>query len=153
MRAKSLSTEDVRLSITPLIDVTFLLLIFFMCSMRFKTLERKVQAWLPKDKGLIHSDVRPPPLPKITVDLLRKPGESLTRVRFLGSVIGSGDSAFAELKRRIAAIHQEDPDIPGRIDAQAEVPHGHVVRCIDSFATAGVGEVEFVGAKMPEAFR
>ena len=34
-----------------MIDVVFLLLIFFMCSMQFKTVERKLDAELPKDEG------------------------------------------------------------------------------------------------------
>ena len=33
-----------------MIDVVFLLLIFFMCSMQFKTVERKLDAELPKDE-------------------------------------------------------------------------------------------------------
>ena len=40
--------EEVKLQITPLIDVTFLLLIFFMCAMKFKTLEKKLPFFLPK---------------------------------------------------------------------------------------------------------
>ena len=31
--------HSIRIGITPLIDVTFLLLIFFMCAMKFKTLD------------------------------------------------------------------------------------------------------------------
>ena len=34
-----------------MIDVVFLLLIFFMCCMQFKTVERKLDAELPKDEG------------------------------------------------------------------------------------------------------
>ena len=63
--------------------------------------------------------------------------------------LGAGDAGFAELDRRIATIQREAPEIGGQIDAQQEVPHGHVVRCIDSFAKAGVAEVTFVGTKMP----
>ena len=32
-----------------MIDVTFLLLVFFMCSMQFKTIEQRLDADLPKD--------------------------------------------------------------------------------------------------------
>ena len=34
-----------------MIDVTFLLLIFFMCSMQFKSVEQKLDADLPKNEG------------------------------------------------------------------------------------------------------
>jgi hypothetical protein len=45
-------TEDADMEMTPMIDVTFLLLIFFMCTLKFKNLEGKLAAYLPKDLGL-----------------------------------------------------------------------------------------------------
>ena len=46
------SKETCDLPMTPMIDVTFLLLIFFMCTLKFKTLEGKLAAYLPKDVGV-----------------------------------------------------------------------------------------------------
>lgn len=46
------ATEEVKMEMTPMIDVTFLLLIFFMCSIKFKVLEGKLQTYLPKDVGV-----------------------------------------------------------------------------------------------------
>ena len=40
-----------RLSITPMIDVVFLLLIFFMVGMKYRELDRKLEARLPKTNG------------------------------------------------------------------------------------------------------
>ncbi|MDF1837417.1 MAG: biopolymer transporter ExbD, partial [Planctomycetota bacterium] len=40
------------MDMTPMIDVTFLLLIFFMCTLKFKVLEGKLTAYLPKDVGV-----------------------------------------------------------------------------------------------------
>ncbi len=48
---RELAEEECELTMTPMIDVTFLLLIFFMCTIRFKTLEGKLSAHLPKDVG------------------------------------------------------------------------------------------------------
>jgi len=39
------------MDMTSMIDVTFLLLIFFMCTLKFKTLEGRLSAFLPKDRG------------------------------------------------------------------------------------------------------
>ena len=141
--------EELKLSITPLIDVTFLLLIFFMVTLKFKTLEEKVAAYLPKDRGPKNLLIPPPDETKIAVVLKRSPGETLTRVKLLDSEIGTGAAGFTELDRRIAAIHRRDPKIPGEIDAWADVPHGHVVRAIDAFMKAGVTEITFVGTKPP----
>ncbi|MEZ5989635.1 MAG: biopolymer transporter ExbD [Planctomycetota bacterium] len=52
------SEAGVDLDMTPMIDVTFLLLIFFLC-LEFKTLEGKLQANLPKDLGPHHSAAVP----------------------------------------------------------------------------------------------
>jgi len=37
-RIKEINEEEHELEMTPMIDVTFLLLIFFMCTLKFKTL-------------------------------------------------------------------------------------------------------------------
>lgn len=47
-----IAQEDCELEMTPMIDVTFLLLIFFICTIKFKTLEGKLSAFLPKDVGV-----------------------------------------------------------------------------------------------------
>ena len=56
---KELAQEDGEMEMTPMIDVTFLLLIFFMCTLRFKTLEGKLSAYLPKDVGPNPESVEP----------------------------------------------------------------------------------------------
>ena len=49
------------LSLTPMIDVVFLLLIFFMVGMKFKELDRKLEADLPKAGKPLDDDDQPPP--------------------------------------------------------------------------------------------
>lgn len=52
-KKKKFEAEDdvPALSMTPMIDVTFLLLIFFMLACKFRTVEGKLKAYLPKDRG------------------------------------------------------------------------------------------------------
>jgi len=50
--SKEAATEEVELQMTPMIDVTFLLLIFFMCSIKFKMLDGKLAAYLPRNVGV-----------------------------------------------------------------------------------------------------
>jgi biopolymer transport protein ExbD len=85
----------------------------------------------------------------ITVDLLRKKGERSTRVRLLDTFLGSGEKAFRRLDVRIAAIQARTDELPGFLDADGEVPHADVIRCIDSFRKAGVRYLEFKGAPPP----
>ena len=50
--------EEAKMDMTPMIDVVFLLIIFFLC-IDFKTLEAKLPAYLPKDKGSQSTEADP----------------------------------------------------------------------------------------------
>ena len=50
--------QEAEMDMTPMIDVVFLLIIFFLC-IDFKTLEAKLPAYLPKDKGSQSFDEEP----------------------------------------------------------------------------------------------
>jgi len=112
--------EDIKLQITPMIDVTFLLLIFFML-LPFRSLERKVAAFLPKDRGLAKTKIKLEEKPKITVELKRKKTEKITRVKLLDQEIGSGDPGFTTLDQRIKQIAASNQELPGEINAWAWV--------------------------------
>jgi biopolymer transport protein ExbD len=59
MAARSaIDVEDARTDMTPMIDVVFLMIIFFIC-IDFKVLESKLPAFLPKDKGSQSTVVEP----------------------------------------------------------------------------------------------
>ena len=63
--------EECELQMTPMIDVVFLLLIFFMCATKFKVPDYRVDANLPKDKGLRNVQIKPPeelPEFRVTID-------------------------------------------------------------------------------------
>jgi len=70
MAIKSKVHDDCELEMTPMIDVTFLLLIFFMCTMKFKQIEGMVDANLPTDEGPSsqHMDKKEIPTIKIFID-------------------------------------------------------------------------------------
>lgn len=50
-RGSKFESEEVELDMTPMIDIVFNLLIFFMCAMKFKTQEGLIEAYLPKNRG------------------------------------------------------------------------------------------------------
>lgn len=58
MSALDDAQEEVKPDMTPMIDVVFLMIIFFIC-IDFKVLESKLSAYLPKDKGSQSSVVEP----------------------------------------------------------------------------------------------
>ena len=50
-----------KIELTPMIDVTFLILIFFMCTLKFKTLDERFESFLPSDKGMGPTKAEVPP--------------------------------------------------------------------------------------------
>lgn len=62
-----LANEKNEMEMTPMIDVTFLLLIFFMCTLKFKLLEGKLTAYLPKDVGVNQTEAEP--IEKVQIDI------------------------------------------------------------------------------------
>lgn len=81
-KAKDAIKEEVKLELTPMIDVTFLILIFFMCTLKFKTLEGKLLSYLPTDRGLANNpSEKPPPIPEIKLITLRETREQKPQFR------------------------------------------------------------------------
>ncbi len=66
-RRKPEEPEPDENKLTPLIDIVFQLLIFFMLTMQFKAVEGKLLSQLPKDKGLNPSEVTNPELKEVRI--------------------------------------------------------------------------------------
>jgi biopolymer transport protein ExbD len=58
MSALDDAQEEAKADMTPMIDVVFLMIIFFIC-IEFKVLESKLDAFLPTDKGSQSTVVEP----------------------------------------------------------------------------------------------
>lgn len=65
--AKNMANEEAKVDMTPMIDITFLMLIFFMCN-RFKSYENKLDSQLPTDEGLSASSV-PTPVQQLRISI------------------------------------------------------------------------------------
>ena len=166
---KRIATEENKLEMTPMIDVTFLLLIFFMCTLKFKTLEGKLAAYLPKDVGVNSSD--DPPIEKVEVTLrVIKEGTKLepranneeerklwdgtpgTRYvydtdRLVEYSIGPRKTFdLDELQRVLTDLHKADEERPATIDARKGTVYDDVVHVLDAAMNADFKEVTFVGA-------
>ena len=162
---KELANEKIELEMTPMIDVTFLLLIFFMCTLKFKTLEGKLSAYLPKDVGVNQSDAEP--MEKVEILMrVRNPG---TKYKDMGdgklaAYTGEGrfvygndrvieysvgikkTSDLSEIETKLKTIHKEQPDRPATIDARPGTVYGDVVKVLDVALSADFTDITFVGA-------
>lgn len=52
MKFKGRSSDELKMNLTPMIDIIFQLLIFFVLTAKFIAFEGQLQAYLPKDRGL-----------------------------------------------------------------------------------------------------
>ena len=166
MSLKSSPAPDLGLNMTPMIDIVFQLILFFLFNLRFKSLDFRIETELPK-VGFERFPSPAPVLPHIRASLARlnaeDPAQARTKLKLGGtewvlpdldkSSEPARDALFAAVEARIRALHEGGKDLLGEIDCPPPtgglVPHGDVVRVLDAFLAAGVSQVEFQGAAMP----
>ncbi len=72
--------EEIKPDMTPMIDVTFLLLIFFIVTLKFKTLEGRLDSNLPKDMGTQTTET--PPVEKVDIVIrVGNPGNKVPDIK------------------------------------------------------------------------
>ncbi|MBI4712455.1 MAG: biopolymer transporter ExbD [Planctomycetes bacterium] len=135
------------LPMTPMIDVIFQLIIFFMCSIQFKALEGKLLSYLPKDKGGCGGD--PPYIEEVRVNLIYNQTKPplLTDIKIGQNPVRDWDELYNKVSVlwadiRTQAIKEEDIK-PFKIDASDKIPAQAVVNTLDVLKRAGVAKIEF----------
>ena len=167
-----LAEEKHEMQMTPMIDVTFLLLIFFMCTLKFKTLEGKLSAYLPKDVGVNQQDAEPIEKVEILVRVRNAgtkmkplPGKEFRRYeqgdtgRFVYgddrkleySVANFKTDDLKKLGKRLQTIYKQrkaanEEKIPSTIDARAGTIYEDITGVLDEAIEAGFKDITFVGA-------
>ncbi len=138
MKFRRQSLEDVNVNLTPLIDVVFLLLIFFMVSTTF-TRETQLSIDLPEASG--EAREAPEKLIEILID-----EEGAYRVNGRGLV----DHRIATLKAAIHKISAGDTTLPLSISADAQSSHQSVVRAMDAAGQMGFVHLS-ITTRQPDA--
>ncbi len=64
--------EDTEMNMTPMIDIVFQLIIFFLLSLKFKTIDRRIESMLPKDRGLAPTPTFPEDFLKVKIKAFRR---------------------------------------------------------------------------------
>jgi biopolymer transport protein ExbD len=136
---------SMELQMAPMIDVVFQLIIFFMCSIHFKSLEGKLYSYLPKDKGSIVTPVTDVFLQEVRIKLIYSENEPLlTRMTIGGQEFKDFDSAYQHLRSLAPNLITPKGDIiPVKIDADGKVPAQNVVSALDICKKAGVPKTEW----------
>lgn len=125
---RKLAEEDVEMDMTPMIDVTFLLLIFFMCTLSFATSEGMLISYLPKDQGVFKPPAKQDPVEPSYIKLIKVGKE--TKIG-LGSDRYAGEAKFEKLFQKLSLIVKSTPNSPVIIDPDIEVPFQDVISTLN----------------------
>jgi biopolymer transport protein ExbD len=129
---------DLEIMMAPMIDMVFLLMVFFLCSSRFPEFEGKFDVQLP-DAGQVRKDAP-------AVDI---PDEVIVRVTRDGKLmVNESDKTEEELTGLLTLLAQLNPKQPVIIDGERDARHKHVVRVLNACYRASIANISF--AALPQ---
>ena len=128
------SDEEITgINVTPLVDVTLVLLIIFMVTAKLIT-GQGIPLDLPKAKTAGATQT----VLNVSIDAQ-------------GGVLANGSkvSGDAELKSRASQALKENPELRTVISASESASHGKVMHVLDTVRDAGISRVAFAADKLP----
>jgi biopolymer transport protein ExbD len=133
--------RPVEIMMTPMIDVIFLLLVFFLTTSSFQMVEQLLPSAVSQLSSAMGNSAEPPPQP--TQDALEQvliklqpAGDSVTAIL---NGVALGD--LSELQDRLTSMSVLRPDVPVIIDPDSEVRAKDVVLAYDWARQAGLSRV------------
>ncbi len=128
---------DLEFQMTPMIDVVFLLLIFFICTTQFPEFEGKFDVRLPD----------PGPAPR-SAAAKRLPTEVVVRVHRDGRLTVNGQpKTEPQLARMLARLTAAAPRLAVVIAGDRDALHQYVVLALNACYQAGVTNISFAKLK------
>ena len=138
LRPRRDDTTDINL--TPLIDVVFLLLIFFMVSTTFKD-DARIQVQLPEAQG----EEAPQEEPSVLEVMIDREGFFYVNER---QVV---DRQIETLKKALAGAAGDNRELPVIIKADAATPHQAVMSVMDAASQLGLLRFSFAATRPDES--
>jgi len=126
---------------TSFIDVVFLLLLYFTLTMKFHTMEQRLEAWLPKDKGPNQVAQQITKLDELVINVTAAgPGKQLDTPVF--SIRDFKVNSTNQLAQQLNRMRQA-ADMPVVINGRPNCPFKHIMSALDACAWADLRKVEF----------
>ncbi|MET4693876.1 ExbD/TolR family protein [Endozoicomonas lisbonensis] len=141
MKFRRQTQEEVSVNLTPLIDVVFLLLIFFMVSTTF-TRETRLAIDLPEASGEVQEQVR-----KQVEIVIGKDGD------FAVNGTSLVNSRLETLKTALGKVSDGDSTLPLVITADANTPYQSVVTAMDAAGQLGFANLSMTTRKPADSDR
>ncbi len=138
---KRVQHEATETDMTPMIDVVFQLIIFFVCTIKYKTLEGKLETQLPKDVG-----VNPTPMDALidkaeihmNVDESRPHG-------FDVMLNGQRVQSLEALSAMLRDLKRQAPEMKATLYPNRGITYDHVVQVVDACIHAELLDITFAG--------
>ena len=125
------------MQLAPMIDIVFLLLIFFIVTWQFSRSETEMKVSVPSSQE--------------GADPKRVLGEIIVNVRATGEVVVEGmEMTQAQLKQKLAAIAKQHKNQPVRLRGDAKCEYQTIVEVIDTCQKAGIWNISFATQRPKE---
>jgi biopolymer transport protein ExbD len=151
---KEQAESSFQLDMTPMIDCTFNLLIFFLCNINFRLLEGKIPTFLPKDIG-VNSSRAELPLEKLAIDLRRLAAPNVADPSWVWHedqidlrVQGRKQAGLGEFFRTLKGVREAFPDARATLHPGRGTLYVDCVKVINECLRANLVDVTFTGAPM-----
>lgn len=158
---RTLGEARIQADMTPMIDVVFQLLIFFLCNLQYRTLEGRIDAFLPKERGAAHGDTTLVTPVEVTLRVAL-PGErrdpldpthpwsgegpyELVGRELLYGVGPRRTRALVDVERWLTELAASSADRSLVLDPREGALYDDVVPVLDLARTAGFESLRFVG--------
>ena len=139
--AKKPNNEDVSLDMTPMIDVVFQLIIFFVVTLKM-TDDKDTSIKLADGRnGIVLTQDELPPS-QLTIDVAKSGRISMSNITMSDAMV------MDAVKKRVRAY---GTDFPCMIRADKETPHMYVAKVMNLCAAAGMWKVSFVAIQEHKA--
>jgi biopolymer transport protein ExbD len=136
------------LNLTPTIDVVFLLLIFFIATIRLPEPEATIRAYLPRTQEVEgtgeREDEDKKDINRVVIALEPAAGRGL-QIKLNGAVLSGGFSQLSAALNSLRHLARAEPDVETEIvlDADGQVPYRFVIEALDVCSRRGFSNVSF----------
>lgn|SRR5690606_6372699 len=130
MKFQNRDPQPAGMQLAPMIDIVFLLLIFFIVTWQFSRSETEMKISVPSSEE--------------GADPKRVIGEIIINVRADGEVVVEGQvMSQARLREKLSAIARQHKNQPVRLRGDAKTEYQTIVEVIDTCQKAGIWNISF----------
>lgn len=155
MKKSSQRSTTLRLEMTPMIDVVFQLLVFFLFTFKIAPVEGEIGVNMPPVDAGSAQATEEVTLDRTLIRLIAGPGGALAEVRFGENELGSGEVALRALAKLLRETYAGPADIVDDveidIDADRTLAYRWVIRAANAVMSVGIEKINFADPALSQS--